>query len=238
MTTATDFIHELTLIGGVGDYDEKRACIMSACVAKWRLEHGEPLGDATDDLECVCPVVRRFAIRVNDAKWWKDDAERTEVLMPFVDKILNTKDATKTMKRGYMCADSLVREITPRAFDVAGWAEEAAKLRALSPIVDAETASAATIPAREARDFAFDRRKAAYAYTDAVAYAYAAAVAAADAYTYAYAAADAYADAVAAADAAAVAAADADAAAAAAAAADADARANALAFLTKLCEVE
>jgi len=195
-----DLIKEFTFIAGKGDYNAKQACIMSAAVAKWRVEHGEPLGSATDCLDCVCPVVRRLAISINDRSWWKDDAERTDVLLPFVDKILDTKNEKLTLRRAFLCADYACRIFAPNALEVVKKAEWADRLRALAPVVDIDSAKIAQALCREAR-------AAAAADADAyAAYAAAAAAAAADAYAYAdadadaaYAAYAAYADAYAAA---------------------------------------
>ena len=72
------------LVAGIGNYDEGTACVVSAAAAAIRLGRGEPMGRATDTMTCISPVLRAFAIRVNDNGWWESDGERTEVLMPFV----------------------------------------------------------------------------------------------------------------------------------------------------------
>ena len=143
-------INELTFVSGIGDYSENKACIMSAAVAKWRMDHGEDLGNATDELSCVCPVIRAFAIRVNDAKWWKDDAERTVVLRPFVDKIIGTADKDKLQARAFLVADAAVRSFAPMALDAIGHTEDAQKLRTLPPVVDRQSANAAKAAANAA----------------------------------------------------------------------------------------
>ncbi len=147
-------IEKLCLTQGIGNYDENKACIMSAAVAKWRMNNGESLGKATDQLECVCPTVRALAIRINDATWWKDDAERTEVLRPFIDEILNTRDPELIVKRAMLCADRAVRVFAPMALDALGYKEEAAKLRSVAEIVDRATALAGRRVARDAADYA------------------------------------------------------------------------------------
>src|SRR5215510_6261439 len=102
-----------TLISGVGNYQKGTACIVSAAVAQWRLEHGKPLGEATDEMDCIDPAIRRLAIRINDASWWKDDAERTAVLSPFIPLLAGTRDESLLRKRAFLCADVAVREILP-----------------------------------------------------------------------------------------------------------------------------
>jgi len=186
----------------------------------------------SDSPSCVDPVIRGFAIRLNDAgafSQWRDE------LKPFAARLANTNQGhALTRKRRFACADWAIREIAPLAIDACGKAPElAAELRALPPIVDKATALAGRDVARRAK-----RKLRAYAYADAYA-----AAAYADAYADAYAADAAYADASAA-DAAYAAAAYADAAYAAAAYADASA-ADAkrpfwdasLAMLGRLCDM-
>ena len=142
---------QLKLVSGVGDYESHQACIMSAAVAKHRLMHGEDLGKATDELECVCPVVRSFAIALNDLSWWDSDEERTQALMPFVDKILNTRNPELVVKRAYLCADRAMRVFAPMALEATGFKAEADKLRACAPIVDPKSAKAASWASEAAR---------------------------------------------------------------------------------------
>ena len=79
------------LVSGMGDYAKGTACIISAANAVWRFKHGMPIGQATDTIECVCSVIRAFCIRINDANFWVSDAQRTEVLSEYIEKILDTK---------------------------------------------------------------------------------------------------------------------------------------------------
>lgn len=154
---------KFTLIGGVGNYTEGQACVMSAAVAKWRFKQGVPLNGATDQLECVCPVIRKLAIAINAKGWWKDDAERTKVLLPLVDKILDTKGKVAlTRRRAFRCADVAVREFAADALDACGKKDWGTKLRECAPIIDKKTARLAETVARDARKAA-----AAAAYADA-----------------------------------------------------------------------
>jgi len=133
-------ITDLTLVSGVGDYSAHTACIMSAAVAKWRMEHGEELGEATDSIECIDSPIRRIAIAINDGKWWGSDKERTETLLPFIDQILNTKGSSElTQRRAYKCADYAVRVFLPIILDTE-YPEQAEYLRSLPEIVDVRTA--------------------------------------------------------------------------------------------------
>lgn len=149
MNTEQIEIEKFTFVKGEGNFSEKTACIISACVAKWRMEHGEPLGTATDEIKCVCPVIRRYAIRINDSALFATDAERTEMLMPFVDKLLDTKGSRDLMqRRAYLCADYAVRKFAPTALRARGYAEHAEKLESLEPAVDREGARVARDAAR------------------------------------------------------------------------------------------
>ena len=136
-------IADLTLVSGIGDYSVHTACIVSAAVAKWRMEHGEELGEAgeaTVSIECIDSPIRQFAISINDGIWWRSDKERTETLLPFIDQILNTKGSTAlTERRAYKCADYAVRVFLPMALDLKN-PEQAEYLRSLPEIVDVRTA--------------------------------------------------------------------------------------------------
>lgn len=85
-------IPDLTIVQGVGDYAEHTACVMSAVVAEDRLRRGEPLGEATDSVACVCPVVRALVIQRNDAGGVYDsDDARTEWALGMVPRLLNSR---------------------------------------------------------------------------------------------------------------------------------------------------
>ena len=87
------------LVAGVGNYELGTACVMSAAVAKFRLSLGEPLGSACDTLECACPFVSELLIRFNDSLLFKTDEQRTEVLTPFIDKIIGSRNNDLLDKR-------------------------------------------------------------------------------------------------------------------------------------------
>jgi hypothetical protein len=105
---------DFTLVKGVGDYANKKACVVSAAVAYWRLSNGIPLGTATDDLDCICPVVQSFMRRLNDSACWDSEGHRTSALMPFVPRILNTRNDSLLQERSYMLADWAIRDASVR----------------------------------------------------------------------------------------------------------------------------
>jgi len=208
----------LKLIAAIGN-GKDTACIMSAVSMLRGLKF-------SDSPPCVCPVIRNFAIKVNDKSWWKSDDERTKVLLPVMKYLLDTK-STKIVekKRIRLLVLFAAREFAPAWLELTKKPElivHAKKLRAIKDNSNFQLIRELCLEAKKAAAAAADAAAAA-AYAAAAA-AYAAADAAAAA-AYAAAAADAYA-----ADAyAAVAYAAADAAAYAAAYAAADAYADAAA---------
>ena len=185
-------ITSLTLVAGVGDYSTHTACLMSAAVAKWRMEHGEELGEAIDTIDCVDSPIRQFAIAINDGEWWGSDKERTETLLPFIDQILGTKGSSElTQRRTYKCADYAVRVFLPIILDTE-YPEQAEYLRSLPEIVDVNTAIVGKKAADAAAASDYDADYAA-GYADWAASAAAAAAEAAEAAACYAAAADCYA---------------------------------------------
>jgi len=144
---ATSNVCQLKLVRGVGNYESGTACIMSAAVAHWRMSKGESIGTATDEMECCCPVVRAYLIRLNDSRVWDNDEQRTEMLTPLIPLLVNTRNKDLELKRAFMLADFAVRKIAPIALRFAGLEAEAAKLESLSEIVDEPTARAAVAAA-------------------------------------------------------------------------------------------
>lgn len=171
---------------GVGD-GTTTACVNSLAYLQWAEQCGidreTAMADFTDTVECICPVVRRLSIRINDRRaYWPDAAEATAWMHATAPKLLGTNGSVDLMRRrAFRCADAAVREIAPAWFDLAaekwpGAAEWATKLRDCEPVTDTRTARAAKAVADKARAAA-----AAYA----AAYADAAADADADAAAYA-----------------------------------------------------
>jgi hypothetical protein len=144
----------------------------------------EPHSDAP---KCACPVVASLIRRFNDRL--PDDETRTRLLRPLLVKLVGSRSTPEVeRKRAYLAADWAVRECTPLALESAKLTDEAAKLRALPPLVDAESARVGKEAARAARKVAWDKYASASA---SAASAYAAD--AADAAYAAYASASAYA---------------------------------------------
>ena len=144
-------LHLSRLVRGVGDYAEGTACLVSAAVALWRFRHGAPLGVATSELDCICPVIRSFCITINDAPFWENDQQRTKVLGEYVHQILNTKASEEIeIRRAFLCADFAIRKFAPLGLRASGLNQEAAELETLPPIIDKGTAAAAAHTARDA----------------------------------------------------------------------------------------
>ena len=97
---------------------------------------GEKHSDAP---QCACPVITRFVQCIND-RW--DDVERQR-LVPLLPTLIGTRNENKAAKRAYIAADWAVREVSSAWFDFANLPESAARIRALSPVVDIATAHAA-----------------------------------------------------------------------------------------------
>ena len=134
----------------------------------------------SDHPACVSPSLAAFGRATND---WMNDEER-QLLLPFTVRLGNTADSALEQARGFAFADFAVRGAAPIGLECVGLADEAAKLRALTPIVDrvsarAAAAAAAAYAVARAADCA--ARAAAYADCAARAAAYAADCAAADA---------------------------------------------------------
>jgi hypothetical protein len=116
----------LELIAGVGNY------------ADWT---------ATDALDCCCPVIRRFLIRLNDSDVWDSDRQRTEMLSPLIPLLIDSLNPELIQKRALMLADFAVRKIAPISLRRAKQDASAAMLEALPEIVDELTARTAAVAA-------------------------------------------------------------------------------------------
>ena len=121
-------------------------CLLEACA----YISGEP---HTDHPRCVDVALAAFGRAVNDSM---NDDERV-MLLPFVSKLVGTAaDHTVSLRRSMLIVDGLVRQILPQIFDDIGLGEHAGKMRALSQICDANTASAAASAAWSAARSAAD----------------------------------------------------------------------------------
>ena len=183
-------IAPLLMGAGVGD-GKTTMCVMAQAACIDALRKGKTLETPTDNMACACPVLRRTAIRLNDTNWWKDNAERTEILRPIIPLLFDSRgDQALTARRMFFVADHAVRVITPMRVEwivenrpkqqdrLQPWLDA---IRKIQPITDKASALVA-------RDLCREMRDAAVAYADAAAAAVAADAAAA---VYAAAAADA-----------------------------------------------
>jgi hypothetical protein len=131
------------------------------------LHTGQWTGDAPD---CFCPALTLFGRVFNDCL--RDDERH--VLWPFTLRMGGTADDGRLQERGFRFADLAVREMAPLTLEANGGAEDAARLRALAPVIDRESA-------RYAAAAVADAASAAAAWVAAGAAAGAAAAAVADA---------------------------------------------------------
>ena len=135
----------IKLVHGEGS-PETGACWMSAI----RMYEGGSWGDRPD---CVCPVIRNLCVALNDSFGEGAEADRLrgEFIGPHLFDVVGTRAGLETMlKRSFLCADRAVRVFAPIGLRAAGLEAEAAKLGALQPITDQETARAASYAARAA----------------------------------------------------------------------------------------
>lgn len=79
---------------------------------------------------------------INDSPYWRDDAHRTEVIRPYLRRLLQL-DPKNDLQRGYRLCEHLYRIVLAEIFDNLEMNKEASALRSLAPIVDAATAKAA-----------------------------------------------------------------------------------------------
>jgi len=112
---------------GLGNYDLHQMCVMAMCVAEYRLRRGEPIGAATDKLECVCPLLRQLAIDVNDCVWPSEEA-RTKWALEMVPKLLNTYDESHEFRRTRAVIQHLVNKVLVPELKAAGYMDWAASL--------------------------------------------------------------------------------------------------------------
>ena len=125
----------INLSAGAHETPDDGTCVMEAAA----LICGRPHSDHDD---CICPVLGEFCRAWHDSL--PSDAERNRWLMEFVFRLPDTRSPEHEQQRMYIMADWSVRECAPLALDAAGLADEAERLRHLSEVVDAETASAAS----------------------------------------------------------------------------------------------
>jgi hypothetical protein len=117
--------------GGHSD-DDKAVCAMEA------LARACGLG-TTDSPGCASPVIGAFCRSLNDSL--PNDGERDRLIRPLLPLMVGTADDGKDAVRMYLCADRAVRVFAADALESAGLLDEAKKLRAVAPVVDAASAA-------------------------------------------------------------------------------------------------
>jgi hypothetical protein len=132
---------EFLLVEGTGNYLEGTACVLSAARAKWLLSQGLPLGEASDRLECACPLLRKILVEVNDADWWNSDEERTSVLTPWIDILIDSRDESKEELRRFAVCNLLLKTIIPEHLKVFGLEKYASTFESLPAVIDAASAT-------------------------------------------------------------------------------------------------
>ena len=146
--------------------------------------------DHSDAPVCVDPPLRRFSIGLNDRL--PDDLRQE--LRPYLARCIGTADDGRTEERRWLLVDFAVRIAAAEAQEVAGFKQNAERLRSLPRIVDRESGQRAAEVCREVRAAA-PRRLLRRLRRPAAAAAYAAAAASAASYAASYAASVAAADA-------------------------------------------
>jgi len=141
-----EYLQSLTLISGVGNGTAGQRCAMQE-VRAWL-----DLDAASDDVPaCVCPVIGRMVIGLNDAA----PATRAS-LRSRLPAIIGTRGSDALSRaRAYLALDWLIRVYTPAWLDrVPSLVPHAAAIRALGEIVDRESAVTAGPVMRAAGDAA------------------------------------------------------------------------------------
>lgn len=90
----------------------------------------------------ICPLIRPLALRLNDVRWWADDAERTEALLPLAYKISGTLSTPEVeAKRCELMAAWLRAELVPMALESAASACVKTNARACATLLRAQAQS-------------------------------------------------------------------------------------------------
>ena len=105
----------------------------------------------TDTPQCTSPTIGKAMISFNDQFPFKDNAERTETLLPLIPVVVGTQtNFEDEATRAFIAADFACRVFAPIAFKVVGFLDWAEKLKNLKPVVDKETATTAANAANAA----------------------------------------------------------------------------------------
>ena len=122
--------------GSHRENDEGLACVMEAVA----YVAGEPWSDKP---QCACPVISAFLRCWNDDV--PDDATRTRLLGPFVERLVRSKSTPEVaLQRSYLALDWLVRVYTPAWLEVAGLRDHAGLCRQLAELHSEAACEAAT----------------------------------------------------------------------------------------------
>jgi len=102
---------------------------------------------------CACPVLSAFGRRLNDEMGIgaQGDALRAKYLADLAPRLVGTRSTPEVeLRRALVFADGAVRVLAPLAMEAAGRVAAADALRALSPVIDRDTADRAAAAARAA----------------------------------------------------------------------------------------
>ena len=188
-------IAPLIMAKGVGNGKET-ACLVAQAATIDALRKGQTLDKPTDELVCACPLLRRLAISMNDADWWKSNEERTEHLRPLIPLLLDSLGSLALTKlRAARYSNAVIHELTPMRLEWIAANTKNDKLAAscrngvkviadIKPITSKASAQEARYALLGLKKSAEAYAAAAAAYASAYAYAFAYAEASASAYAY------------------------------------------------------
>ena len=138
---------DLVLLNGSHDKESfgREMCVMESVAYVAGEEH-------TDRPACACPVISAFLRSWNDSI--RDDAHRTELLAPFIPRLVGTVSTAEVARmRADLALDWLTRVNTPAWLDLSpSLKSHAAELRKLAPLNAAARVSAAHAVLFAARD--------------------------------------------------------------------------------------
>lgn len=92
----------------------------------------------TDHPDCACPVIGRFVIRINDSELF---GRHRDALKPYCPRIVGTRSSRAVeRRRAIVAADFAIRRFAPCAFRALDVPASAARLAAIAPVADVDTA--------------------------------------------------------------------------------------------------
>ena len=131
----------LDITSGAHTSAAKGMCVMEAVAYFVGEKH-------TDKPQCTSPTIGKAMISFNDQFPFKDNAERTETLLPLIPVVVGTQtNFEDEATRAFIAADFACHVFAPIAFKAAGFLDWAERLKNLKPVVDKETAAAAAYAA-------------------------------------------------------------------------------------------